>query len=166
MTQCSIRGCVTNFIAQMEDKKMSDIFDEIVRSFIGFDRLRPYFAAGLSRVPSFPPYDVIKESDTKYTIEIALAGYNPEDIDISVENGVLTVSSAKVTDTSDKYVYKGIAKRSFRHSWNIEENMEVVGADMINGVLRIAIVRHIPEAALPKKIPISVSGALEHKPEE
>jgi molecular chaperone IbpA len=152
----------------MANTELDRLFDELTRSFIGFDRWYPAFTTRPA-IPSFPPYDVVKGDNNHYAINIALAGYNPDDINIEEKDGMLVVEGAAKPiseDDTKRYVHRGIAKRSFRLAWTLDDHMEVIGAKMDNGMLSIGVVRNVPESAQPKRIPIQVAGALEYKPEE
>lgn len=153
---------MTNFMIDADR-----LFTDLTKHFIGVDRWRSMVSDAYKHLPSFPPYDVTKQ-DNKYAIRIALAGYSPEDIDVSVQDGVLSVSSAKKQEEeeqSEMYLWKGIAKRSFALRWSLDEQVEVAGAVMADGMLTVTLERHVPEKQLPKKIPIAAK-ALEDKTEE
>lgn len=153
----------------MSNTELDRLFDELTRSFIGFDRWYPTLVTRPT-IPSFPPYDVIKGDDNNhYAINVALAGYGPDDINIEEKDGTLVIeggSKPVSEEDAKRYVHRGIAKRSFRLAWTLDDHMEVIGAKMENGMLSVGIVRNVPESAQPKRIPIQVAGALEHKPEE
>lgn len=132
------------------------------RSSVGFDRLfdmleNPNFGNGSE---NYPPFDLIKTGDNDYRIELAVAGFKPEEIDITAQQNVLIVSGAKQADTETKgtdYIYRGIANRSFERRFALADHIQVRGADMKDGMLAIELVREIPEAMKPRKI--AVGGA-------
>ena len=136
-----------------------DFRDPIFSSlFVGFDGLfenMTQMSQGSKSLPSYPPYNVIQDGDD-YVIEIALAGINKKDIDITLQENTLTVSyqSSEEEEESDKKLYKGIAQRSFKRQFNLSEDIEVEGANFVNGMLNIFLQRIIPEEKKPKTIKI------------
>jgi molecular chaperone IbpA len=132
------------------------------RSTVGFDRLFDMLensSLGQSQ-ENYPPFDLIKLGDNDYRIELAVAGFKPEELDITAQQNVLVVSGRKKDETEDKannYVYRGIATRSFERRFALADHIQVRGADMKDGLLSIELVREIPEAMKPKKISIGES---------
>jgi molecular chaperone IbpA len=124
--------------------------------FLGFqDQLSRWQAlTNVKKPTSFPPYNIIKVSDTEYTVELAVAGYTKEDIDIVLEKDQLTVSS-KETETENKtMIHQGIAERQWSQKFFLGEYMEVTGATMKDGLLTITVERQLPEELKPKTIKI------------
>ena len=122
--------------------------------FLGFDTLFD----SLNRIeevkakqPSYPPYNIIQKETNHYLIEIAVAGFTKDDIDLTLERGTLTVEGKKKDDSSN-YIHKGISARGFRRTFTLADTVEVVGADVIDGMLYIGLHNVIPEEELPKKI--------------
>ena len=140
------------------------------RSSIGFDRLGSLIDSALNTdtVPSsYPPYNIEAIEKDRYAISIAVAGFEKNELDIQVENGVLTVSGKKADDVERQYVYQGIANRAFERKFNLAEHVEVKGADLTNGLLTINLSREVPEAMKPKTIAINqASNVIEHKSEK
>ena len=135
-----------------------DFRDPIFSSlFVGFDGLfenMTQMSQGSKSLPSYPPYNVIQDGDD-YVIEIALAGINKKDIDITLQENTLTVSyQSSEEEESDKKLYKGIAQRSFKRQFNLSEDIKVEGANFVNGMLNIFLQRIIPEEKKPKTIKI------------
>jgi molecular chaperone IbpA len=132
------------------------------RSTVGFDRLFDMLensSLGQSQ-ENYPPFDLIKLGDNDYRIELAVAGFKPEELDITAQQNVLVVSGRKKDESEDKgnnYVYRGIATRSFERRFALADHIQVRGADMKDGLLSIELVREIPEAMKPKKINIGES---------
>jgi len=122
-------------------------------SFLGFDRLFDDFAGAMSRdkTLSYPPYNVLKDEDI-YTIEMALAGLTEEDIEVVLEDRVLTISYDKTDEEADGTLHRGIAHRSFRRSFNLADDIEVREARLKNGLLSVVLDRIIPEEKKPKRI--------------
>ena len=137
------------------------------RSSIGFDRLGALIDSALNTdtVPSsYPPYNIEVLEKERYSIAIAVAGFEKSELDVQVENGVLTVSGKKADDVERQYVYQGIANRAFERKFNLAEHVEVKGADFTNGLLTINLFREVPEAMKPKTIAINqASNVIEHQ---
>jgi molecular chaperone IbpA len=132
------------------------------RSTVGFDRLFDMLEnSSLGQTQeNYPPFDLIKLGDNDYRIELAVAGFKPEELDITAQQNVLIVSGRKKDESEDKgnnYVYRGIATRSFERRFALADHIQVRGADMKDGLLSIDLVREIPEAMKPKKINIGES---------
>jgi molecular chaperone IbpA len=109
---------------------------------------------------NYPPFDLIKLGDNDYRIELAVAGFKPDELDITAQQNVLVVSGRKKDESeesSSNYVYRGIATRSFERRFALADHIQVRGADMKDGLLSIELVREIPEAMKPKKINIGGS---------
>jgi molecular chaperone IbpA len=139
-------------------------FSPYRRSTVGFDRLfdmleNSSFGAGQE---NYPPFDLIKLGDNDYRIELAVAGFKPDEIDITAQQNVLLVSGRKKEEAEEgkgtNYVYRGIATRSFERRFALADHIQVKGADMKDGLLSIELVREIPEAMKPKKINIGGSA--------
>ena len=132
------------------------------RSSVGFDRLfdmleNPSFG---NAQENYPPFDLVKEGDNKYRIEIAVAGFTRDEIDITAQQNVLVVSGRKKDEDEQRgkdYVYRGIANRSFERRFALADHIQVKGADLKDGLLAIELVREIPESMKPKKINIGGS---------
>jgi len=137
------------------------------RSTVGFDRLFDMLENnGLSQgQENYPPFDLIKLGDNDYRIELAVAGFKPDELDITAQQNVLIVTGRKKDEDEQKgsnYVYRGIATRSFERRFALADHIQVRGADMKDGLLSIELKREIPEAMKPKKINI---GGSERKAE-
>ena len=140
-------------------------FSPFRRSTVGFDRLfdmleNPSFGQSGE---NYPPFDLIKLGDNDYRIELAVAGFKPDELDITAQQNVLIVSGRKKDESEEKasnYIYRGIATRSFERRFALADHIQVRGADMKDGLLSIELVREIPEAMRPKKISIGDQPAL------
>jgi molecular chaperone IbpA len=144
----------------MEDKMRSAFdFAPFRRSTVGFDRLFDMLensSAGQAQ-ENYPPFDLIKKGENDYCIELAVAGFKPDEIDITAQQNVLVVSGRKNDESEEKgsnYIYRGIATRSFERRFALADHIQVKGADMKDGLLSIELVREIPEAMKPRKIDI------------
>jgi molecular chaperone IbpA len=137
------------------------------RSTVGFDRLFDMLennSVGQAG-ENYPPFDLIKVGDNEYRIELAVAGFTRDELDITAQQNVLIVSGRKKDETEDKqsdYIYRGIATRSFERRFALADHIQVRGADMKDGLLAIELVREIPEAMKPKKINIGDRSAGKH----
>jgi molecular chaperone IbpA len=122
--------------------------------FLGFDSIfdEIHRANQGQKTQSYPPYNVIKKDDDHYLIEIAVAGFKKEDIDLTLEKGVLTIEGKKQSEDTNDYVHKGISARNFRRSFTLADTIEVVGADVIDGMLLIGLENVVPEEEKPKTI--------------
>ena len=142
----------------------------LYRSTIGFDRL----ASLLDNVSTsdrsaggYPPYNIEVLDENHYAITLAAAGFSQEELTIQVEQGVLTVRGNKVSKDERKYLYQGIANRSFERKFNLADYIEVTDASLNNGLLTIRMVKEIPETMKPKTIAINQSDqVLEAQVEE
>ena len=132
------------------------------RSTIGFDRLFDLLensAAGQSG-ENFPPFDLVKVDDNKYRIDLAVAGFKPDEVDITAQQNQLVVTGRKSDEDGADYVHRGIATRSFERRFGLADHIQVTSADIKDGLLSIELVREIPEAMKPRKIAI---GGVEPK---
>lgn len=138
------------------------------RSTVGFDRLlnlieNPMRWAGDE---NYPPYDIERTGEDQYRISLAVAGFTPDDIAITLEQNMLTVEGRKVEKGEHEYLYRGISARPFRRVFNLADYVQVKGASFESGMLTIDLMREVPEAMKPRKIAISAAGddkTIEHK---
>ncbi len=129
----------------------------ILLSSVGFDRLINAFeqmSAGetAGKAQSYPPYNIIKMNERDYAIEIAVAGFKQEEIDITAEGSKLMVVGKVKNEQVGDYLHKGIANRDFSHEFTLAETVVVRSADIVNGLLVIKLENVIPEEKLPRKI--------------
>lgn len=129
----------------------------LLRSTIGFDHINRLFDNTPSPEVAYPPYNIEKVSEDDYRITIALAGFSPEDLDISIQDGVLVISAAggEPEDDSERYLYRGIAKRAFERRFRLAETIKVLDANFENGLLVIELQREVPEHLKPRQIKIN-----------
>lgn len=134
----------------------------LFRSSIGFDRVFNLLenAQRARSISDWPPYDIVKTGDDSYRISIAVAGFAQEDLDITFQSNLLTVSGRKPEAAAEGYLHRGIAGRPFEHRFELADHVRVSGADLHNGLLSINLVREIPEALKPRKITIQTEPAL------
>ena len=135
-------------------------FKDFDKFFVGFDdqyrRLAKIHDDVTKTIPNnYPPYNIRKTGDNTYAIEMAVAGFDKQEIDIEIEGGKLVVKgNLAFTDTEDNFLFKGIATRAFTRAFVIDDQFEVKDASLINGMLKIALERIIPEHKKPKKIEV------------
>jgi len=125
--------------------------------FIGFDRALDTWshAQTVSSATNYPPYNVIKVDEDNFVVELAVAGFAKTDIDVSTADGKLIVKGELSTEDNDsKFIHRGIAARKFTREWALGEYMEVKAAELKDGMLKIDIVRILPEEKKPKIIKI------------
>ena len=145
----------------MTNKALS-IFNQLRPLSVGFDDVFNHFESMFDedfRLPTvnYPPYNIVKTDTNKYDIEVALAGFNKKDIDVSVENGVLTIESKteeKGKDEDGNTIYKGISKRYFKRSFTIADDVEVKGAELKDGLLKVSMEKIVPESKKLRTIDI------------
>ncbi|GBQ55310.1 Hsp20 family protein [Komagataeibacter swingsii] len=139
-------------------------FAPLFRSAIGFDRLAQLVdtAAQNPVGSSYPPYNIEKLSDAQYALTMAVAGFGPDDIELTVQDNTLIVSG-RVSDAAPggrEMLYRGIATRAFERRFVLADHVVVEKADLTNGLLRIAVRQIVPEALKPRRIPISSGQAM------
>ena len=148
----------------MTNKALS-IFNRLRPVSVGFDSIFDHFGSMwdddfISDIqPSYPPYNIVKSGKNTYDIEVALAGFNKKDINVEVENGMLTIQSVK--DESEKEVednegtlYRGISKRMFKRSFTIANDVKVIGAELKDGLLKVSMEKIVPEEMKLKTIQV------------
>ena len=124
---------------------------------VGFDSVFDrFFDMDTTRDSGYPPYNIRKINEAQYVIEIALAGFSKDDIEIELTEGNLAVRSKKEEETNgdESFVHKGIAKRSFLRSWTLSDDIIVQGADLKDGMLIINLEKVIPDEKKPRLIQI------------
>ena len=147
----------------MTNKALS-IFNQLRPLSVGFDDVFDHFESMFDNsfstlnVSNYPPYNIVKTSDNKFDVEVALAGFNKKDINVSVENGMLTIESKEDEKSKDdkdgEVLHKGISKRYFKRSFTIADDVEVNGAELKDGLLRVSMEKIVPESKKLKTITI------------
>ena len=139
----------------MVSMQHADPFDRVKTYSIGFDRM---FNSLLDAPSStgYPPYNIVKDSEEKYCIELAVAGFSKSDIVIESKDNILTIESTSRPEGDDdkEFLHKGISNRSFNKRFNLAEYVIVQGASFKDGILSIELERIVPEAMKPKTIKI------------
>jgi molecular chaperone IbpA len=135
-------------------------FSPLFRSMIGFDRLSSALENAYRSEPGgYPPYNVEVSGENDYLITMAVAGFAQKDLNIEVKENILTVSGSRTDEEKDrKFLYRGIANRSFERKFQLADYVRVVDARLENGLLHIELRREIPEAMKPRKIDIRGDG--------
>jgi molecular chaperone IbpA len=129
------------------------------RRFIGYDQLfeelnRTFTTA--AKQDNYPPHNVIRTGDNLFRIEVAVAGFAEEELDVALEGRMLTVRGERRRDDADEeYLHRGISGRNFERTWPLGDNMEVRGATVKNGILTVSLEHIVPEEDKPKKIAIT-----------
>ena len=144
--------------------KNLSIFNQLRPITIGFDNIFDHFEnmfdGNVMTIPqvNYPPYNIVRTGDNTYDIELALAGFSKEDINVEYENNVLTVKSIKkaeeTEEQADGVIHRGISKRMFSISFTVADEVEVKGAELKDGLLKGSMERIIPEHKKAKSIQI------------
>jgi molecular chaperone IbpA len=122
--------------------------------FLGFNDQFARWETNKKSLSSFPPYNVKKIDEDNYVVELAVAGYDREDIDVTVDKDTLIIKSERENDDKSDYLHKGIAGRNFTQTFTLGEYMIVKSASLDNGLLTVKIERELPESARPRQIKI------------
>jgi molecular chaperone IbpA len=127
------------------------------RSSIGFDRLFDLFnnTTQWAGDDHYPPYNIERTGENHYQISLALAGFTPEEVTVTAEQNVLTVEGIKSEKDDHQYLYRGISARPFRRAFNLADYMQVKSASFESGLLKIELVREVPDAMKPRRIAIN-----------
>ena len=135
-------------------------FSPLWRSTIGFDRLFDLAeAAQRAGEDNYPPFNIERLADDRYQISLAVAGFSPDEISVTAEQNVVTIEGNKAEKAEREFLYRGISTRSFKRQYSLADHVEVKGAAFDNGLLKIELVRQIPEAMKPRRIAISGAPA-------
>lgn len=145
---------MTKFIPQV----FGDSFKDFDKFFVGFEdqinRMQKMHDDITKNIPNYPPYNIRKVDDTHYTIEMAVAGFGQNEIDIEIDGGKLVVKGNVSQEAEDNFLFKGIANRAFTRTFALNDQVEVKDAELFNGMLKIALERLIPEVQKPKKVAV------------
>lgn len=136
---------------------LNDPFDRVRTYSIGFDRMFDrLFDESYTSAPSYPPYNIVKTDDEHYAIQIAVAGFGKDDIEIETKENSLVVKTKEKEDVKDEtnYLHKGISNRAFTRSFTLSDDVVVKGATFENGLLNVELERIIPEEKKPRIIDI------------
>lgn len=141
----------------------------LYRTMVGFDRLANMIdtASRLDGAQGYPPYNIERLAEDAFSIELAVAGFSEEDLDIETKDGLLTVTGRhekSESATERAYLHRGIAERGFIRRFQLADHVIVTGAELKNGLLRVELVRELPEAKKPRKIAIGSAKKPRAKP--
>ena len=130
---------------------------------VGFDTVFDRLFGALDRPNAshqgYPPYNIRKDGETKYFIEMAVAGFSEEDLEVELKEGILSVQSKPLNEEDETtYVHRGIAKRTFERNFTLSDDVIVKGCGLINGMLTVELEKVIPEEKKSRLIPIGKSG--------
>ena len=156
---CKMQSCLVKEIKMVTSKALSlfDNFNQLTPYAVGFDRvfdqLNAYVTNNVTST-GFPPYNIRKDGDYTYVIEMALAGFGKKDIEVEVKEGLLTVRSVKENDENDSNIYRGISYRKFNRKFTLADDVEVNDASLEHGMLTINLERIVPEEKKPRTITI------------
>lgn len=131
--------------------------------FVGFDeqfnRLAKMHDDLTKNIPNYPPYNIKKTSENTYVVELAVAGFAKQDIEIELADGKMVIKgNVSSEDNNDNYLFKGIAGRNFTRTFALDDQIEVKNAEYLNGMLQVFLERIIPEHKKPKKIEVKDVG--------
>ena len=132
----------------------------LFRNSVGFDRMaRLLDGVAGDQVPAYPPYNIERVGEDAYRITMAVAGFGETDIDVQVKENQLTITGRveKAADEAKEtqFLHRGIAERAFERRFNLADHIKVAGADLVNGLLHVDLVREVPEAMKPRTIAIN-----------
>lgn len=140
------------------------LFKDFDKLFVGFDehfgRLAKLHTELTKNIPNYPPVNIRKVGDSRYTIEMAVAGFGQHDLDIELADNKLVVRGnlqSTEDDQAGNFLFQGIAKRAFTRAFVLNEKVEVQNAQLANGMLRIMLERLAPEAPKSKKVPVTTN---------
>ncbi len=135
-------------------------FSPLWRSTVGFDRLFDLAeAAQRAGEDNYPPFNIERLSDDRYQISLAVAGFSPDEIIVTAEPNAVTVEGNKAQKGEREFLYRGISTRSFKRQYNLADYVQVKSAAFDNGLLKIELVREVPEAMKPRRIAINGAPA-------
>ncbi|MDE3121698.1 MAG: Hsp20 family protein [Paracoccaceae bacterium] len=142
-------------------------FAPLYRATVGFDRLADLMDRALTvdaGQPTYPPYNIEKTAENAYRISIAVAGFTGDELAVEVKENTLVVSARKAEDEPQKtYLHRGIATRAFERRFALADHVKVTGAQHVDGMLHIDLVRETPEALKPRRIEIARPTDIEAK---
>lgn len=129
-------------------------FSPLFRSTIGFDRILAMLDDSSTR-PGWPPYNIEKIDGDRYRIKMAIAGFSPQEVEVTQQGNILTVAGQRAADQGHaEMLHQGLAFRNFRQTFNLADYVKVLAADLENGLLSVDLIRDVPEELRPRRIPI------------
>ena len=137
-------------------------FAPLYRSVVGFDRLADLLESAATETAStgYPPYNIERTGENEYRIEIAVAGFKPEELNVEVKENLLTVQGRKAANEDTKtYLHRGLAERNFERRFQLADYVVVTDANLQDGLLSLSLRRELPEALKPRRIEITAGGS-------
>ena len=138
-------------------RNVLDMFKDLDKFYVGFDdnwnRMAKLHDDLTKNIPNYPPYNIRKVEDNKYVIELAVAGFAKSDVEITLDGNKLIISGAS-SDDQENFLFKGIANRAFTRTFALDDHIEIENAEMVNGMLKIALEKIIPDHKKPRKIEV------------
>ena len=146
-----------------------DMFKDFDKLYVGFDdqfnKMAKIHDDLTKAIPNYPPYNIKKTGDNTYVIEVAVAGFARQDIEIELADGKMLIKgNVQTNEAEENFLFKGIANRAFTRTFALDDQIEVQNAEMFNGMLKVFLERIIPEHKKPKKI--EVKDTSEAKPKK
>ena len=139
-------------------------FSPLWRSTVGFDRLFDLVeTAQRAGEDNYPPYNIERVGDDRYQISLAIAGFSPDEVSVTAEQNAVIVEGTKTDKTEREYLYRGISARPFKQQFNLADYVQVKSATFENGLLKIELIREIPEAMKPRRIAINGAPSNVHQ---
>lgn len=140
-------------------------FSPLYRSMVGFDRLAELMeaAAKTEAGGGYPPYNIESTGEDSWRIEIAVAGFKPDELSVEMKENLLTVAGRKTANGEDgrRYLHRGLAERGFERRFQVADYVYVTDASLVDGLLQIDLKRELPEAMKPRQIPIKAGQRTE-----
>ena len=136
-------------------------FSPLYRSMVGFDRIADLLdqATRVEPMTNWPPYNIEKTGDDQYRITMAVAGFSPDEIELTQHENTLLVAGQKHPEPEGvQILHRGIATRSFKQTFNLADHVKVMGASLDNGLLTVELKREVPEELKPRRIEIAAGG--------
>lgn len=140
---------------------MSSIdFSPLFRSTVGFDRIFDLLenSQRIMSIGNWPPYDIVRDGDDAYEITFAVAGFGPDDLTVTHEPNLLVVKGTKAEPAERTYLHRGLTDTAFERRFELADHVEVTGARLENGLLKVSLRRELPEAMKPRRIVIGTGG--------
>ena len=143
-------------------------FKGMDKFLVGFDdqfsRIAKIHEDMTKNIPNYPPYNIKKTGDNTYVIEVAVAGFSKQDIEIELNDGKMSIKGKLQSDEAeDNFLFKGIANRAFTRTFALDDQIEIQNAEMFNGMLKVFLERIIPEHKKPKKIEVNDTSSIKQK---
>lgn len=136
-------------------------FSPLFRHSVGFDRMQRLLDSATrtdSNAQSYPPYNIESRGENDYRITMAVAGFSPQELDVTVNENTLTISGKHAEETVEgEFLHRGIARRAFERRFDLADTIKVTGSALDNGLLHVSLVREVPEEKKPRQIEIQTA---------